>query len=177
VAFPADGVTGDNIARAIATFERTVVSGLAPFDAWIDGDEKAISDAAKRGFVLFNGKARCADCHTGWNFTDNKFHDIGLDTDDLGRGKLVPGEKMMKHAFKTPSLRDISQRAPFMHNGSVADLEAVMVHYVSGGVERGSRSPLIKPLGLSAEEIASVVEFMKTLTGTKQVVSLPVLPN
>jgi cytochrome c peroxidase len=177
VAFPADGVTGDNIARAIATFERTVVSGLAPFDAWIDGDEKAISDAAKRGFVLFNGKAHCAECHTGWNFTDNKFHDIGLETDDPGRGKLVPNDKMMKHAFKTPSLRDITQRGPFMHNGSVPDLEAVMVHYVSGGVERGSRSPQMKPLDLSAEEIASLVEFMKTLTGTKQVVSLPVLPN
>ena len=75
---PEEGLTADTIAKSIATFERTVVSGYAPFDAWVDGDEKAISESAKRGFVLFNGKARCADCHTGWNFTDNKFHDIGV---------------------------------------------------------------------------------------------------
>ena len=134
IVFPEEGLTADNIAKSIATFERTVVSGYAPFDAWVEGDEKAISDSAKRGFVLFNGKARCADCHTGWNFTDNKFHDIGVATKDLGRGKFVPDDPKAKHAFKTPGLRDITQRAPFMHDGSVADLEAVMVHYVSGGV-------------------------------------------
>jgi cytochrome c peroxidase len=84
---------------------------------------------------------------------------------------------MMKYAFKTPSLRDITQRAPFMHNGSVLDLETMMAHYVTGGVERPSRSPEIRPLKLSAQEITDVIEFLKTLTGTKQIVSLPVLPN
>ena len=177
IVFPGEGVTGDNIARAIATYERTVVSGYAPFDAWVDGDENAISDAAKRGFVLFNGKANCMPCHTGWNFTDNKFHDIGVDTTDLGRAKFDTANPMAKHAFKTPSLRDITQRAPFMHNGSVADLEAMMAHYITGGASRPSRSPHMRPLDLNAQDVADVIEFLKTLTGTKQVVSMPVLPN
>jgi cytochrome c peroxidase len=177
IAFPNEGLKAETIAKSIATFERTVVSGFAPFDAWVDGEEAAISESAKRGFVLFNGKARCAECHTGWNFTDNKFHDIGLATKDLGRGKLVPDNPMMKHAFKTPGLRDITQRAPFMHDGTVADLEAMMVHYVSGGIDRPSRSPLMRPVDLKPQEISDVVEFLKTLTGSKQVVSLPVLPN
>src|SRR5690606_15165863 len=77
-AFPGQPITLDSIAQAIATFERSVVSALAPFDRWIEGDERAISDAAKRGFALFNGKANCAVCHSGWNFTDESFHDIGL---------------------------------------------------------------------------------------------------
>jgi cytochrome c peroxidase len=176
-AFPKEGLVAETIAKAIATYERTVVSGYAPFDAWIEGDESAISESAKRGFVLFNGKARCADCHTGWNFTDNKFHDIGVATKDLGRGKLTPDDPKAKHAFKTPGLRDITQRGPFMHDGSVADLEGVMIHYVAGGIDRPSRSPLMRPVELDQKEIADVVEFMKTLTGSKQVVSLPVLPN
>jgi cytochrome c peroxidase len=116
-------------------------------------------------------------CHTGWNFTDNKFHDIGVDTTDVGRAKFDPANPMAKYAFKTPSLRDITQRAPFMHNGSVPHLEAMMAHYISAGVSRPSRSPHIRPLDLNAQDVADVVEFLKTLTGTKQVVSMPVLPN
>lgn len=177
VAFPGEGVSGPNIGKAIATYERTVVSGYAPFDAWVEGDESAISDSAKRGFALFNGKARCAECHTGWNFTDNKFHDIGIDTTDIGRAKIDPSDPKAKYAFKTPGLRDITQRAPFSHNGSVADLEGIMLHYVSGGIERPSRSPLMQAVPLLPNEVADVIEFLKTLTGTKQVVSLPVLPN
>ena len=73
----------------------------------------------------FNTKANCAACHSGWNFTDNKFHDIGLPDDDIGRGKLIPGVTEMAHAFKTPTLRNITLRGPFMHNGSLTDLEAV----------------------------------------------------
>lgn len=175
--FPGEGVTGDTIAKAIATYERTVVSGYAPFDAWVDGDAAAITESAKRGFALFNGKARCAECHSGWNFTDNKFHDIGIATDDVGRSNLDPGNARARHAFKTPGLRDITQRGPFMHNGSLPDLDAVMMHYVGGGIDRPSRSPLMRAVALSPDEISDVVEFLKSLTGTKQVVSLPVLPN
>lgn len=177
IAFPGSGISGDNIVRAIATFERTVVSGYSPFDAWIDGDEKAITDSARRGFAIFTGKAKCASCHSGWNFTDNKLYDIGLDTTDIGRGKLEPGNAKAQYSFKTPSLRDITQRAPYMHNGSIPDLEGVMVHYASGGIARPSLSEKMTPLPLTGQEIADVIEFMKTLTGTKQIVSLPVLPN
>jgi cytochrome c peroxidase len=175
--FPKEGITADSIAKAIATYERTVVSSHAPFDAWVEGDEKAISESAKRGFALFNGKARCADCHTGWNFTDNKFHDIGLTTDDIGRGKYEASNQKARHAFKTPSLRDTAQRPPFMHNGSVPDLDSVIVHYVSGGVERPSRSPLMQPVPMSETEIADLKAFLATLTGSKAQVPLPILPN
>jgi cytochrome c peroxidase len=177
IVFPGEGVTAATIAKALATYERTVVSGYAPFDAWIDGDQQAVTDSAKRGFQLFTGKANCSACHTGWNFTDHRFHDIGLDTTDIGRAKVEPNNPQAKHAFKTPSLRDITQRAPYMHDGSVSDLSSVVAHYLSGGEKRPSISPQLRRVKLSAEEFNDLIEFMKTLTGTKQVVSLPVLPN
>ncbi|MDX2201110.1 MAG: cytochrome c peroxidase [Hyphomicrobiaceae bacterium] len=176
-AFPGRGVAPDTIAEAIATYERTVVSSYAPFDAWIDGDETAISAQAKRGFVLFNGKGKCADCHSGWNFTDNKFHDIGTTVTDVGRGKYEPSNAKAQYAFKTPTLRDTAQRAPYMHAGQLATLEDVMAHYVVGGIARPSRSPLMVPVPLSKEDVSDVIAFLKSLTGAKQVVAMPVLPN
>ncbi len=120
ISFPGSGITIENIAKAIATYERTVVSGVAPFDRWIGGDEEAISASAKRGFDLFNGKANCVACHSGWNFTDGSFHDIGLPDADIGRGNELPNIKMMQHAFKTPTLRNAVERAPYMHDGSLS---------------------------------------------------------
>ena len=176
-AFPGKGIAGETIAKAIATYERTVVSGRAPFDAWIDGDEKAISDSAKRGFMLFNTKAECQNCHSGWNFTDDSFHDIGLSDADIGRGKQLPNIVKMQQAFKTPGLREITRRGPYMHDGSVASLEAVMEHYNDGGINRPSRSELIKPLALSAQEKTDLVAFMKTLTSNMDPTTVPVLPR
>lgn len=176
-AFPKDGITEENIAKAIATYERTVVSGISPFDAWVDGNDTAISDAAKRGFAVFNTKAGCAACHSGWNFTDDSFHDIGLNTEDIGRAKIVPGVLKMEKAFKTPGLREIARRGPYMHNGSLKTLEEVVDHYDSGGVERPSRSDAIKPLGLTQQEKSDLVAFMLTLTGQPDPVPVPVLPR
>lgn len=175
--FPKEGVTEDTIAKAIATYERTVVATYSPFDRYLDGDENAISDAAKRGFLLFDGKARCGTCHFGWNFTDHKFHDIGMPDDDVGRGKLEPNNPKAQQAFKTPGLRDLTQRMPFMHDGSLKDLDQVIAHYASGGVQRPSLSPLMKPLDMSEQETADLVAFLKTLTGEKDIVALPILPN
>lgn len=175
--FPKQGVSADTIVAAVATYERTIVASYAPFDAWVDGDESAISQSAKRGFKLFNGKARCAECHGGWNFTDHKFHDIGTTTSDLGRGKLEPNNPYAQFAFKTPTLRDTAQRGPYMHAGQMSSLEEVMLHYVGGGIDRPSRSPLMRPLALTTEEIQDVVEFLNALTGSKQIVTLPILPN
>lgn len=176
IAFPGEGITIDNIAKAIATFERTVVSGVAPFDRWIAGDEHAISESAKRGFYLFNTKANCAACHTGWNFTDGSFQDIGMPDADVGRIKILNMPRM-NHAFKTPTLRDVARRAPYMHDGSIKDLTGVMEHYNRGGdVKRESLSEDVRPLNLTKAEIADVVEFMKTLTGDDSPVRLPVLP-
>src|SRR5215831_1779139 len=176
-AFPKEGLAPESVAKAIATYERTVVSGRAPFDAWIEGDDKAISEEAKRGFALFNGKAGCANCHSGWNFTDDSFHDIGLSDADIGRGKFLPAVVKMQHAFKTPGLREIGLRAPYMHDGSVATLEAVMDHYANGGEIRPSLSELMKPTGLSPQEKSDLVAFMKTLTSEMEPTTIPVLPR
>lgn len=171
-----EGITPTTIAKSIATFERTVVSGPSPFDRWIGGDDSAISDSAKRGFELFNGKAKCSVCHTGWNFTDNKFHDIGLATLDEGRFVLDPSTEKNRHAFKTPGLRNIVNRAPYMHNGSLPNLDAVLVHYLSGGLPRPSRSEDIGFLPLMTDELADLKAFLFTLQGEDQPMSLPTLP-
>jgi cytochrome c peroxidase len=171
------GISAENIAKAIATYERTVVSERAPFDAWIEGDEKAISAEAKRGFVLFNTKAGCANCHSGWNFTDDSFHDIGLRDGDIGRGKFLTSIIKMQHAFKTPGLREINRRGPYMHDGSIATIKAVIDQYNDGGVDRPSRSDLIKPLGLSNQEKADLVAFMDTLSSDLTPTIVPVLPR
>jgi cytochrome c peroxidase len=164
------------IATAIAAYERTIEPGIAPFDRWIEGDESAISEPAKRGFVLFNGKAECALCHSGWRFTNDTFHDIGVSTKDPGRGREVKDEPLMQYAFKTPTLRSVAVRAPYMHNGSAADLYQVVKHYEKGGIDRPSRSPLIKPLALTDQERSDLVAFMETLTGEGEAVPAPKLP-
>jgi len=175
--FPGVGITEQNIAAAIATFERTIVSAEAPFDRWVAGDEKAIGDDAKRGFILFNTKAQCSSCHSGWTFTDDSFHDVGLPaTDDIGRAKIVPGIAELQYAFKTPGLRNIGQRAPYMHDGSMATLEDVVRHYVKGGIQRPSLDPEMKPIAMNDEEVKDLVAFMQTLTGLDRPMTLPVLP-
>lgn len=175
--FPGSGITQDNLLTAIATYERTVVSGWSPFDRWVDGDETAISDSAKRGFDLFTGKAACSSCHSGWNFTDNKFHDIGLVTEDIGRAKLEPSNPKALHAFKTPGLRNTAYRAPFMHNGSIPDLTSVLMHYESGGISRPSLSEFMLPFSLEESERNDLIAFLNTLTAEKQDTPLPTLPN
>jgi cytochrome c peroxidase len=176
-AFPNDGIKPEHVAKAIATYERTVVSAPAPFDVWVAGSDKAISEDAKRGFELFNTKAGCVRCHSGWTFTDGSFHDIGLADDDIGRGKFLPKIVKMQHAFKTPGLREIVRRGPYMHDGSLATLEAVVEHYDKGGIDRASRSDLIRPLGLTSEEKKDLVAFMLTLTGEVDPITVPVLPR
>lgn len=176
-AFPGKKISADSVAKAIATYERTIVSGAAPFDAWIEGNEKAISEEAKRGFVLFNTKAQCSSCHAGWNFTDDSFHDVGLASDDIGRGKFLKGVVKSQYAFKTPGLREITRRGPYMHDGSVAGLAEVVEHYDRGGAVRESRAEMVKPLALSQSEKVELVEFLKTLTSDVDPTIVPVLPR
>jgi len=176
-AFAEQEITAPQIANAIATYERTVVSARAPFDAWIEGDEKAISDTAKRGFVTFNTKGNCANCHSGWNFTDDSFHDIGLPSEDVGRGKFLTSVVKMQYAFKTPGLREIARRGPYMHDGTVSTLDAVVEHYDKGGIDRPSRSELMKPLRLTTQEKSDLVAFLNTLTSTLVPTAVPVLPR
>lgn len=178
-AFPEEDepVSAENMEKALATYERGIVSGKAPFDLWIEGNEGAISDMAKRGFVLFNKKANCATCHSSWKFSDSSFHDIGLPSRDIGRGEFLPNLITMQHAFKTMGLRNIVQRAPYMHDGSLKTLEEVIDHYNDGFVLRESLSDQIKPLNLTSEEKADLIEFLKTLSSEDEPVVIPVLPK
>lgn len=177
-AYPGEPVTEKTIAKAIATFERGVVSGEAPFDKWIKGNESAISARAKNGFVLFNTKANCAACHSGSNFTDFGFHDIGVAGDDLGRGNVLKKIASMQYAFKTPTLRNVVERYPYMHDGSESTLEEVIEFYNLGGrVKRDSLSDQIRPLELTAAEKSDLLEFLKTLSSVDPPVALPKLPG
>ena len=177
-AFGHGDITAAKVQMALATFERSIVSDEAPFDRWIDGDETAIDAAAKRGFALFNGKANCAACHSGWAFTDASFHDIGSARgNDIGRGKLFPKSVALQYAFKTPTLRDVARRGPYMHNGAVATLADVVELYDRGGIERPSRDPEIRPLGLSAGEKADLIAFLRTLDGKTEPAIVPELPR
>jgi len=176
--FGGGGVTREKIEQSLATFERAIVSGEAPFDRWVRGDESAISPAAKRGFALFNGKANCAVCHSGWAFTDAAFHDIGVaKDDDLGRGRLFPTSVKLQHAFKTPTLRDVAHRGPYMHDGSVANLADVIDLYNRGGIDRPSRDSEIRPLNLQSREKADLIAFLNTLSGSAKQYPLPNLPR
>ena len=176
-AYPGEGVTQDTVAKALASFERTIISTGAPFDAWVHGKAKAINASAQRGFEVFTGKANCAMCHSGPNFTDEGFHNIGLDSgDDVGRFVKQP-IKISKGAFKTPTLRDIALTAPYMHNGQYRTLEEVIDHYDRGGDSKDNLDPSIKPLGLSQQDKADLVEFLKTLSGKQVAVTVPRLPQ
>jgi cytochrome c peroxidase len=175
--FPGEGVSRSSVERALATYERTIVPAIAPFDRWIAGDETAIPDAAKRGFDLFSGRAECAECHVGWRFTDDSFRDIGVaGDDDLGRGRLFPNSERLRHAFKVPTLRDVAKRAPYMHDGSLPTLQSVIALYDRGGVARPSRDEHIHPPGLSASERDDLIDFLQTLTGAEAWGPSPVIP-
>ena len=166
-ALPDAAINLDTIVKAIAAYERTFEPGIAPFDRWIDGDEAAIPESAKRGFVLFNRDANCFACHSGWRLTDDKFHDIGTTTTDRGRGRELKNDEDMQFAFKTPTLRAVALRPPYMHNGSSPDLYAAVKHYEKGGIDRPSRSPLLVPVSLSEQDRQDLVAFLRTLTGVE----------
>jgi cytochrome c peroxidase len=178
-AYPGQGISEVTVARAIASFERTVLSTEAPFDRWRKGDHKALSAPAKRGFDLFTGKANCAACHQGFNFTDNGFHNIGVKdpaAPDVGRFAQRK-VKAMQGAFKTPTLRDIALTAPYMRNGMYTTLGEVVEHYNRGGDVKENLDINMAPLNLTKEECADIVAFMESLTGAPRVVNVPMLPR
>ncbi|HEX8665185.1 MAG TPA: cytochrome c peroxidase [Beijerinckiaceae bacterium] len=164
-AFPEDPrVTEGNIRAALASFERTLVSPKTRFDAWVEGDRAALDPEERSGFALFVGKAGCVACHKGWRFTDEAFHDIGLAGVDLGRGEALKLHAA-DHAFKTPSLRERVWTAPYMHDGSLATLEAVVAHYAERVIERPTLSADLKRrIDLSPAERGQLVAFLATLS-------------
>lgn len=159
-------MTVENVGKAIATYERILVSVNSPFDRYIMGDRTAMNSSQLRGKDVFENKGQCTTCHFGVNFTDDGFHNIGIDTTDVGRYKLVPLPRM-KYAFKTPGLRDVAFRAPYFHNGSAETLEEVVELYDQGGVAymREMENIAIEPLGLTKLEKEDLVAFLEALTG------------
>jgi len=178
-AYPGEPISGATIAKAIASFERTLLSTDSPFDRWTRGDAKAMTASAKRGFQVFKGEGNCVTCHSGFNFTDNGFHNIGLKEpdghEDLGRynERKVAA---MKGAFKTPTLRNVALTAPYMHNGCYKTLQEVVDHYDRGGDVHENLSPDMKPLHLTAEQKGDLVAFLESLTGSPKV-TVPQLPQ
>lgn len=164
-AFPSDPKIGaSNVARALAAYERTLISPPTRFDAWVAGDAIALSSSEIAGLKIFAGKGRCTNCHTGFAFTDHNFYDIGLPGDDPGRGKEI-NLGAANNAFKTPTLRELAWTAPYMHDGSLATLDDVIRHYERGGVRRATRSKdLPRNLKLTDQERADLIAFLESLS-------------
>jgi len=155
------------ITRAIAAFERTLVSGDAPFDQWFfQKKQKAVNASVKRGYELFQSeKTGCAKCHSGFLFTSQDFANNGLYDSyaDPGRFRLT-GLESDRAVFKVPSLRNVAVTAPYMHDGSLLTLESVLVHYQSGGKNHPNKSPLLHPFSLTLVERADLLAFLHSLT-------------
>jgi len=166
-AFGNDKITITHVAKALATFERTIVSGDSPYDRWKAGRLNAMSPAAIRGYRVF-GKAQCDACHEGHNFTSNMYANIGVGADkpkpDTGRFEISKKEADWG-AFKTPTLREAEHTGPYMHDGSLKTLEEVVDYYDKGGTANKNLDSHIKPQHLRPEEKADLVAFLKALSG------------
>jgi cytochrome c peroxidase len=167
--FGDDNITTERVGMAIASFQRTILSGNSPADRFDQGGETgAIPEAAQRGLILFREKARCTKCHSGFNFTDEKFHNLGIGWDtntvDLGRYMITSNTEEIG-AFKTPTLREIARSAPYMHDGRFKTLEEVVDFYNKGGVKNPHQDNLIVPLELTDQEKSDLVQFLRTLNG------------
>ena len=163
------GPSLDNVARAVAAFERTLITPNARFDQYMQGNKKALTDQEKRGLVVFFGRGACSECHKGANFTDNLYHNLGTtavkgNPEDLGRFEITKKEED-RGAFKTPTLRDVSLHPPYMHDGSLATLRDVVDHYNKGGARNPHLDPKIRQLHLTNDEINALVEFLEGLKG------------
>lgn len=166
------------ITRALAAFLRILISGDSPYDRYEQG-KGSLSESAKRGSALFfSERAQCSSCHSGFNFTDNGFHNNGLyDTyADPGRMRatFLPEDE---GKFRVPTLRNIALTAPYMHDGSLPGLEAVIAHYNSGGSQHPNKDERIRPLGLSEMEKADLLAFLQALTDSTFIANPEFMPE
>jgi cytochrome c peroxidase len=173
------GVTPDGIAKAIAAFERTVVSGPAPYDRYLAGDTTALSPAAARGLAVFRGKGGCMMCHSGQMLSDQSFHNLGIGMSaarpDVGR-EAVTKNAADRGTFKTPGLRNVALTWPYLHDGSAKTLDDVIELYNKGGVANANLDPRMRPLNLTPAEKADLKKFLEALTGPLPKIAKPVLP-
>ncbi len=166
------------IAKALAAYQRTLVTGPSPFDRYLQGDKNALSADAKRGLELFQGEARCIECHHGPLLSDSKFYRLGLAEKDEGRAKIT-GKLEDRFRFRTPTLRNIAETGPYMHDGSLKTLDDVVTFYYRGIPHTGTSglTPDAPDLrGQSFSEISSLVAFLNSLTGKAPDTSPPKLP-
>jgi cytochrome c peroxidase len=185
--------TGANIAQAIATFVRTIKSQDSPWDKYQNGDKSAVSDDAVKGFTVFSDtdKANCTLCHLPPLFTDTLFHNVGIGSDkekpDMGRGKILadaaekagtkdPNAEAMMGAFKTPTLRSITETAPYFHDGRSAKLEDAVDLMLKGGIKNPHLDEKLKPRMISKDERAQLLAFLKTLTPESKPFEKPQIP-
>jgi cytochrome c peroxidase len=152
-------------ARAIATFVRAQRAGDAPYDRYRAGDSTALSVEAGRGLNLFRGRANCSACHIGPNFTDEQFHNTGVSwgSDDTGRSSVTRRAEDLGH-FKTPTLRQLRLTSPYMHDGSVNNLDAVVEFYDAGGKDNPLLDSELRPLRLTPEEKRDLIAFLLSLS-------------
>jgi len=175
--------TIDLLAKAIASFERTIISNDSLYDRYIQGDRCAMTKEAVEGMEIFNGKGHCTACHSGPNFTDSRFHNLGVGYDpkckrfaDVGRYAVTKDCRDMG-AFKTPGLRDVADTPPYLHDGSECTLMDVINLYDRGGIPNPYLDPVMLPLGLTEMEKCALVAFMQALSGPYPIVKPPPLPN
>lgn len=198
-----DEVTLERISMAIAAFERTLISANTPLDKYLEGDEKALSEDAKKGLTVFSGKGKCIECHKGADLSDDKFYALNVPEnpklldepmvtatmrfvakvyhyedyrklkEDPGR-YLITKDKMDWKAFRTPTLREISKTAPYMHNGVFSSLDEVIEFFDRGG---GKDNTVLKPLGLTPDEKRYLKAFLvDSLNGDNFIIKYPVVP-
>jgi cytochrome c peroxidase len=161
-----EGVTADNLRRALASFVRTLVSGHSPYDEHLAGDDTHFSEAAARGERLFfNHDNECFHCHTEGALTNDGFFNDGsyLDGGDEGR-KLVTERAADLGKFKVPGLRNVAVTAPYMHDGSVPTLREVLERYAAGGLGHPSTDPQIRSLALTSADFDDLLAFFDALT-------------
>jgi cytochrome c peroxidase len=175
-AFGSEDISIDRVAQAVATFERTILSGNSPYDRYKAGDKKAMTAAQVRGMRVFFDKAKCDACHEGVNFTLNAYANIGIGMDqrnpDPGRYAVTKNPADWG-AFKTPTLRDVARTRPYMHDGSLLNLHQVVNYYDKGGIPNRNLDEKIKPLHLTDQNKDDLVAFLNALTGEETPVRAP----
>jgi cytochrome c peroxidase len=167
-AFGDPAIDFDRITKAIASFERTILSGNSPYDRFLNGDKQALSPSAKRGQQIFERSGECSECHNGFNFTNEKFTGLGIGPDqqppDLGLAK-ISGKRRDEGKFKVPTLREVEHTGPYMHDGRDKTLDDVLEFYRKGGQPGPHLDSRIAPFFLDAPAKADLLEFLKSLSG------------
>ena len=169
----------DTVTKALSAYMRTIVSRSTPWDRWKAGDESAVSEAAKRGYQVFQ-TAKCDNCHSGIHFTSFQFYNVGIgmkdEKPDVGRFKVTKDEKNTG-AFKAPTLRDVADSAPYFHNGSVATLEEAVRLMVDGGIQNEwIDTANMKKAELTEQEFADLIQFLRSLDEPTEL-AIPQLPR